>query len=87
MITWALIIGAVGMLAYDPVAKAITKWRASRKLEQGGYITIYNSDPTRLDAFNAAETLVAYFRSIGHDKAADDANNTAQWLFTEPGDE
>ena len=87
MITWALIIGAVALLAYDPVAKAIARWRASRKPKQGGYIAIENNDPTRLDAFNAAETLVAYFRSIGHDKAADDANNTAQWLFTEPGDE
>jgi hypothetical protein len=87
MITWLLIVGAVALLAYDPAAKAITKWRASRRPKQGDYIAIDNSDPTRLDAFNAAETLVAYFRSIGHDKAADDANNTAQWLFTEPGDE
>jgi len=86
MITWVLIIGAVALLAYDAIAKAIAKWRASRKPKQGERIAI-DHGPTRLDAFNAAETLVAYFRSIGHDKAADDANNTAQWLFTEPGDE
>ena len=87
MMTWLLIIGAVALLAYDPAAKAITKWRASRKPKQGGYIAIANNDPTRLDAFNAAETLVAYFDSIGHKQASDATRDTAQWLFTEPGDE
>lgn len=86
MINAILIIAAVALFAYDPAVRLFAKWQKSRKATRESILPESPREPTRLEAFKAAETLVAYFDSIGHDAAAESANNTAQWLFTNPGD-
>lgn len=75
--TYLLIVVAIVLFAYDPVLKLVAKWREPR-------LPARESSPTRLEAFNAAEVLVAYYRSVGHGGASSAANAAAQMLFVEP---
>jgi hypothetical protein len=98
MINWLIMATGIVLLSYEPALKLLAKIRDWAKKPVLDFSEIRPEretvpptekprDPTRLEAFQAAETLVAYFKSIGHASAADSANDTAQWLFTEPGDE
>jgi uncharacterized protein YqjF (DUF2071 family) len=84
MTTWALIIAAVGLLGYDPAKLLYKRWQAKRAVEPSSdYVVIDNPDPSRLEAFEAAETLTAYFDSIGHESGSATARAAATWLFAE----
>lgn len=83
MTTGILIAAAVALLGYDPAVKLWAKYR-NRKPKPIEADKVFDvADPTRLEAFRAAETLVAYFDSIGHRSGSENARNAAQWLFAE----
>jgi hypothetical protein len=87
MTTWALIALGVALIGFDPAKKLVAMILAKIKMPRLDFEEIRPEpphEPTRMEAFKAAETLVRYFQSIGHAEAVESANNTAQWLFTEP---
>jgi hypothetical protein len=84
MSTAVLIIAAVGLLGYDPAKVLYKRWQAKRAVEPSpDYVILDKPDPTRLEAFEAAETLTAYFDSIGHESGSATARAAATWLFAE----
>jgi carbamoylphosphate synthase large subunit len=84
MSTAILIIAAVALLGYDPAKVLYKRWQAKRAVEPSpDYVVIDNPDPSRLEAFKAAETLTAYFDSIGHASGIATSRAAAQWLFAE----
>ena len=87
MTTYALIAAAVALIGFDPAKKLVAMLRAKIKTPVISFEENRPEpphEPTRMEAFKAAETLVSYFRSIGHAEAVESANNTAQWLFADP---
>ena len=87
MTTWALIAAAVALIGLDPAKKLLAIVRAKIKTPVISFEENRPEpphEPTRIEAFKAAETLVLYFQSIGHTEAVESANNTAQWLFAVP---
>lgn len=90
MINWLIMAAGIVIVSYDPAMKLLAYVRGFKKtrfeqLQDAFARTVPAANsPTRLEAFNAAETLVAYYRSIGHNEAATSASEAAQKLFTEP---
>jgi hypothetical protein len=83
MTAWVFIIVAIALIAYDPIAKTIALYRNRKTVERQPAI-ITSHEPTRIEAFQAAEVLIAYYDSIGHHSGTESAMNAAQWLFAEP---
>jgi aryl-alcohol dehydrogenase-like predicted oxidoreductase len=81
MIAWVFIIVAIALIAYDPIAKAVAWYRKPSKRQQA--IAEPNA-PSRVEAFQAAEVLIAYYEANAHKPGADSAKKAAQWLFAEP---
>ena len=88
MINWLIMAAGIVLVSYDPAMRLLAYVRgrmaANPVIEIGENRPSEPKKPTRMEAFTAAETLVAYYRSIGHDEAAASANEAAQKLFTEP---
>jgi hypothetical protein len=84
MTTAILIIAAVALLGFDPAKALWTKYRNRKPADAIRDDAVFiDRDPTRLEAFEAAETLTAYFDSIGHASGTATARAAAQWLFAE----
>ena len=78
MIAWVFIIVAIGLIAYDPIAKVVALYGNRKPAKQ------QPTPPSRVEAFEAAELLIAYYDANAHKPGADSAKKAAQWLFAEP---
>jgi hypothetical protein len=84
MTTAILIVAAVALLGYDPAKALWTKYRNRKPADAIRDDAVFiDRDPTRIEAFEAAETLTAYFDSIGHASGIATSRAAAQWLFAE----
>jgi len=79
VIAWVFIAVAIGLIAYDPIAKAVALYGNRKPAKQQP-----TPSPTRIEAFEAAEVLISYYEANAHQPGADSAKKAAQWLFAEP---
>jgi aryl-alcohol dehydrogenase-like predicted oxidoreductase len=79
VIAWVFIAVAIALIAYDPIAKAVAAYGNRKPAKQQS-----TPSPTRVEAFQAAELLIAYYEANAHQPGADSAKKAAQWLFAEP---
>jgi aryl-alcohol dehydrogenase-like predicted oxidoreductase len=79
VIAWVFIAVAIALIAYDPIAKVAKLYGNRKPAKQQS-----TPSPTRVEAFEAAELLIAYYDANAHQPGADSAKKAAQWLFAEP---